>query len=129
MRRRAFLTGLCALATGALPRDARAETTPPRRIGYVYVGSRHPNVGLDGLIQGLTDKGYVLGRDLILLERYGEGRSDRIPACGAVCASRPLAALRFAIRDRARGWWPPSPSLFRGRRQRSLISSDRRTGS
>ncbi|MFY9968636.1 MAG: hypothetical protein WAK41_04385, partial [Roseiarcus sp.] len=47
------------------------------RIGYFWNDFPDPNVGLAGLRQGLQERGYVLGRNLILEERYAEGDPAR----------------------------------------------------
>ena len=77
MRRRDFLGLLGAAATagpGAWPTPARAS---PPRLGYFWSGFREPNVGFAGLRQGLRERGYVLGDNLLLYERYAEGDPSR----------------------------------------------------
>lgn len=60
---------------------ARAQQATIPRIGYVFVGiSGGTDVSNAGLRQGLADRGYEIGRNLILDERYAEGNSERIPA-------------------------------------------------
>ena len=76
MRRREFiglLAGAAAAAPSAWPLPARAQPAKIPRIGYFWPGSPDPNVGLAGLRQGLADRGFVLGRNLLLEERYAEG--------------------------------------------------------
>ena len=51
---------------------ARAATSDTK-VGYVSIGARGTEVGHAGLRQGLEDKGYVIGRDLALEERYADG--------------------------------------------------------
>ncbi len=74
MRRRAFL-GLIG-AAAAWPLTARARAKIPR-IGYFWNDFPDPNVGVAGLRQGLQERGYVLGRNLLLEERYAEGDPSR----------------------------------------------------
>ena len=78
MRRREFIGVLGAVATvaGAWPAPGRAQGKIPR-IGYFWNDFPDPNVGLAGLRQGLQERGYVLGRNLILEERYAEGDPAR----------------------------------------------------
>lgn len=58
------------------PRAAGSDS----RVGYVFVGARNgTDVSNAGLRQGLTDRGYEIGRTLILEERYADGDFDRIP--------------------------------------------------
>ena len=77
MRRREFIAALGAAA--AWPPPARAQPAKIPRIGYFWPGFPDPNVGLAGLRQGLADRGYVLGRNLLLEERYAEGDFRRQP--------------------------------------------------
>ena len=77
MRRRDFLGLLGAAATAApsaWPTPARASIP---RVGYFWSGFREPNVGVAGLRQGLQERGYVLGGNLLLEERYAEGDPAR----------------------------------------------------
>jgi putative tryptophan/tyrosine transport system substrate-binding protein len=78
MRRREFIGLIAAAATSLPPAPARATKIP--RIGYFWPGFPDPNVGLAGFRQGLADRGYVLGQNLVLEERYAEGDLARTPA-------------------------------------------------
>ncbi len=77
MRRREFLGAVGGAA--AWPLAARAQTAKIPRVGYVWPGFRDPNVGVAGLRQGLAERGYELGRNLLLEERYAEGDLRRAP--------------------------------------------------
>ena len=79
MRRRAFIAALgCAAA--AWPLAARAQQAKIPRVGVIWIGSpEHESVVLGSLRQGLAERGYVLGRDLVFDERYAEGKEERIP--------------------------------------------------
>src|ERR1700722_20233173 len=79
MRRRKFIT-LLGGAVAAWPLTARAQQAAIPRVGCVFVGALGTDVSNAGLRQGLTDRGYEIGRNLILEERYADGKSDRIPA-------------------------------------------------
>ena len=50
------------------------------RLGYVWIGARGTDVNVAGLRQGLLDKGYVIGRDLTIEERYADGHPEQVPA-------------------------------------------------
>ena len=78
MKRREFFTLLCG-ALVAWPRIARSQKQAVPRVGYIWIGARGTDVSNAGLRQGLTDLGYVIGRDLILEERYANGNPDRVP--------------------------------------------------
>ena len=78
MRRREFI-GLVGGAA-AWPFVARAQQTKIPRVGVIWIGSpERESVVLGGLRQGLAERGYVLGRDLVFDERYAEGKEERIP--------------------------------------------------
>jgi putative tryptophan/tyrosine transport system substrate-binding protein len=91
MRRR----DLIALFGGAaaLPLAARAQAPAIPRIGYIWIGAR----GTDGasgagLRQGLAERGYVIGKNLILEERYADGDIEKVPALIA-----DLLALKVSV--------------------------------
>jgi putative ABC transport system substrate-binding protein len=66
MRRREFIT-LVGGAAATWPLPARAQQAAIPRIGYVFVGvSGGTDVSNAGLRQGLADRGYEIGRNLIL---------------------------------------------------------------
>jgi putative tryptophan/tyrosine transport system substrate-binding protein len=79
MRRREFITLIGGAA--AWPLAAHPQQAAIPHVGYVFVGARNgTDVSNAGLRQGLTDRGYEIGRNLILEERYANGNWDRIPA-------------------------------------------------
>jgi putative ABC transport system substrate-binding protein len=77
MRRREVLGVIGGAAAWPFAAEAQQPATP--RIGYVWVGDRTTDTRGAGLRQGLADKGYVIGRDLVLEERYAQGNAERIP--------------------------------------------------
>jgi len=79
MRRREFLAIVGVAATW--PLAVRAQQSAVPRVGYVFVGAKGSGEASGaGLRQGLADKGYVLGQNLILEERYADGDIDKVPA-------------------------------------------------
>jgi putative ABC transport system substrate-binding protein len=78
MKRREFFT-LLGGAVVAWPRTAGAQKSAVPRVGYIWIGARGTDVSNAGLRQGLTDLGYVVGRNLILEERYANGNPERVP--------------------------------------------------
>ena len=76
MKRREF-TALLGYAAAAWPIGTLAQSVRIPRVGYFWPWFPDPNVGLAGLRQGLADRGYVLGRNLLLEERYAEGDMAR----------------------------------------------------
>lgn len=60
------------------PIAARAQRPAIPRVGYIWIGNRETDVRGAGLRQGLEDRGYVIGRSLILEERYAHGDAKRV---------------------------------------------------
>jgi ABC transporter substrate binding protein len=79
IRRREFIRLLGGAAV-AWPLAARAQEPKMPRIGYVWIGSRGTEVSYAGLRRGLEDRGYAVGRNLVLEERYADGHAERLPA-------------------------------------------------
>ena len=67
MRRREFIVGSTAMFAGAL--SVHAATTGPWRVGQVF-GGTPTIVSSSGLAQGLSDLGYVDGKNIHLLTRF-----------------------------------------------------------
>src|ERR1700694_2419448 len=78
MKRREFITLLGGVVV-ASPRAARSQKQTVRRVGYIWIGARGTDVSNAGLRQGLADLGYVVGRNLVLEERYADGNPERVP--------------------------------------------------
>ena len=65
----------------AIPAPAlSAEPAKSVRLGYVWIGAPGTDGGFDGLRQGLADKGYDEGRNMLLERRYADDHPDRLPA-------------------------------------------------
>ena len=79
MLRREFIT-LASGVIAAWPRAASAQQPALPKVGYVWIGERERDVSGAGLRQGLTDKGYEIGRKLALEERYAQGDVETVPA-------------------------------------------------
>jgi putative tryptophan/tyrosine transport system substrate-binding protein len=78
IKRREFIALLGGAA--AWPVTARAQQTERmRRVGYVWIGAPDTDVSADGLRRGLEDRGYILGHNLMLEERYAHGKTERVP--------------------------------------------------
>jgi putative tryptophan/tyrosine transport system substrate-binding protein len=80
MKRRTFLA--YALTSAGLPKIAAAQTPAKRfRVGWIVATSAATSaVFFDAFRAGLSDRGYVVGDNLILEARYGDGVTDRVPA-------------------------------------------------
>jgi putative ABC transport system substrate-binding protein len=80
MRRRELITsvGAAAVMWPLAPRAQQQSGMP--RVGYVWIGARGTDVSNAGLRQGFEDRRYVVGRNLVLEERYADGHAERLPA-------------------------------------------------
>ena len=83
MRRRAFLTGLGGAAAAiALPYQPSAQQDPGRPLvgllSPISAAAAAPNIA--AFRSALRDIGYVEGRNMTLVARYGDGASDRLGA-------------------------------------------------
>ena len=92
MRRRDFIT-LLGGAAAAWPLASRAQQPGMAVIGYLNGGSPEADVPrLTGLRRGLSQTGYIEGRNLVIEYRWAGNQADRLPALAA-----DLVQLRAAV--------------------------------
>jgi ABC-type uncharacterized transport system substrate-binding protein len=92
LRRREFITLLGGAAAWPLAAGAQQSVLPV--IGHVSAGSlsNAPHF-LAAMRQGLSDAGYVDGRDVIIESHWAEGQYERLPAMVAELVRRQVAVL------------------------------------
>src|SRR4051794_21063266 len=92
MRRRAFIAAL-ASATAASPLKARAQQQPATPvIGFLSSISEEPYI-LAAFRRGLSEQGYIEGRNVRIEYRYAHGHYDRLPALATELVSVPVAVI------------------------------------
>jgi putative ABC transport system substrate-binding protein len=87
------LLALIGSAAALAPFGATAQPGLPI-IGYLSSGSAEAETSLrTAFLEGLEQRGFVVGRNVAIEYRFGEGSSDRLPALAAELAGLPAALL------------------------------------
>src|ERR1700680_2346996 len=93
MRRREFILSL-ASAADVLPFSASAQQQGMARIGALSNTSAAEYVSfLAAVREGLSDKGYIEGRNLAVDYRWADNHYDRLPGLAADLVGRRVAVL------------------------------------
>jgi putative ABC transport system substrate-binding protein len=97
MKRREFITllgGAAAMSSVFWPLATRAQQPKVPVIGFLNTGSAGPFAQyVTGLLKGLNESGFSVGRNVEIEYRWAEGHYDRLPALAAELVGRPVNVI------------------------------------
>src|SRR5689334_20707915 len=93
MRRRDFIS-LLGGAPFMAPLAARAQQAPMPVIGMLHSQTPESEASrLGSIVQGLSQAGFVVGRNVTIEHRYAEGQNARLPALAAELVERKVNVI------------------------------------
>ena len=85
-----ILVAVMLLTVAVLAQAQQPAMTP--RIGFLFIGSKdQPHLG--AFRQGLRDLGYFEGKNILIENRYAEGKNDALPGLAAEMVARNLDVI------------------------------------
>jgi putative ABC transport system substrate-binding protein len=94
MDRREFVAG-ALLSTLGVPILRAQPARRPVQLGFLRIDAP-PKVYIDALEQGLSDRGYVPGRDVVIEYRYADDRQDQLARLAKEMVERKVAIILAA---------------------------------